>query len=309
MVSAAALNTRSHELLWSEKYGSDIAWIRNAMPLDAFLQHRRFLAFGDYQSIPPKGHRLYNPLFRVQDVIRTYQRMFQSLWTLGENIAVDESMIKYSGRAIDFVQHMPAKPIKHGIKVFALCCSATAFAYSFSIYTGKDGSHDGGVIHEMEKLTKGCDLEADGARFRTMFTDNWYTSLTLASWLFSRFGMYLIGTMRLTAKLSRTAFDFPFHKFSPSTSKNLKHGFMRRAVMRFADIVLNLPKHLYAQAIIWKDKKIVGFLSTADVGPGPPACTVKRWNKSSRSKHEIPTHPTVVRYIQNMGGWTKWIEI
>eukprot|EP00041_Stephanoeca_diplocostata_P027114 m.741690 g.741690 ORF g.741690 m.741690 type:complete len:960 (+) comp23116_c4_seq1:51-2930(+) len=302
MVAAAAQNVRCQEFMWSNAYGTDIAWARNAMPLDAFLQHRRYLAFGDYSAVPKRGDARYDPLFRIQSVVKAYQQLFRSLWTLGEFVSVDESMIKYSGRAIDFVQYMPAKPIKHGIKVFALCCSATAYAYSFSVYTGKDGCQDAGVIHEMDKLTTGCDFENQGSSYRTMFTDNWYTSLALASWLFSRFSMYLVGTIRLTKKLSRTAVDFPFHKFSASASKNLVRGFMRRAIMKMAGVVTYLPKHLYAQAIIWRDKKIVGFLSTCDVGPAPAECTVLRWNKVTRSKEGIAAHPVVHKYVKNMGG-------
>ena len=35
----------------------------------------------------------------------------QKVWTAGQNVTVDESMIRYMGRAISFVQGMPAKPI------------------------------------------------------------------------------------------------------------------------------------------------------------------------------------------------------
>ena len=38
-------------------------------------------------------------------------------WTAGKYITIDESMIRYMGRVISCVQCMPAKPIKHGIKV------------------------------------------------------------------------------------------------------------------------------------------------------------------------------------------------
>ena len=58
-------------------------------------------------------------------------------------MVVDESMIKYMGRAIAWVQYMPRKPIKHGIKVFALCCSYSGFLCGFEIYTGKSSEVDG----------------------------------------------------------------------------------------------------------------------------------------------------------------------
>ena len=48
-------------------------------------------------------------------------------WTAGKHVTIGESMICYMGRAVNYVQYMPAKPIKHSIKVFFLlrcfCCS------------------------------------------------------------------------------------------------------------------------------------------------------------------------------------------
>ena len=43
--------------------------------------------------------------------------------TAGKHVTIDKSMIKYMGRAITYAQYMPAKPIKYGIKVFAVCCA------------------------------------------------------------------------------------------------------------------------------------------------------------------------------------------
>jgi len=67
-------------------------------------------------------------------------------WILGEKISVDESMIKYMGRAVTWVQYMPRKPIKHGIKVFAMCCTVTGYLYAFVVYTGKDNTIDGSAL-------------------------------------------------------------------------------------------------------------------------------------------------------------------
>ena len=64
----------------------------------------------------------------------------QEAWNLGIAICVDESMIKYMGRYVAFVQFMPNKPIKHGIKVYALCCSRSGVLYNFKVYTGKSGT-------------------------------------------------------------------------------------------------------------------------------------------------------------------------
>ena len=53
-----------------------------------------------------------------------------------------ESMIKCMGKHIAFVWFMPNKPIKHGIKVYALCFSRSGVLCNFKVYTvtGKSGT-------------------------------------------------------------------------------------------------------------------------------------------------------------------------
>ena len=129
---------------------------------------------------------------------------------------------------------MPAKPIKHGIKVFALCCAVTGYLYSFEIYTGKDNVTDGspkGVICRL-LLTAGVVYSVG----RILYTDNFYTSLDVMTHVYTAFGMLLVGTYSLTKKKSRTAADFPFHKISNGAMKKVKRGWMRVA---FQDVWYN----------------------------------------------------------------------
>ena len=57
-------------------------------------------------------------------------------WIAGEKICIGESMIKYVGRAIAFIQFMPLKPITHRIKVFLLTCKNHALGWE--VYLRKD---------------------------------------------------------------------------------------------------------------------------------------------------------------------------
>jgi hypothetical protein len=59
-----------------------------------------------------------------------------SIWIAGDHVTIDESMIRYMGRAIAFIQYMPQNPIKHRIKVFAVCCSYTGVLLGFEAYCG-----------------------------------------------------------------------------------------------------------------------------------------------------------------------------
>ena len=54
--------------------------------------------------------------------------------------------IRYTGRAVSYVQYMPAKLIKHGIKVVSLCYACSAVILAFKVYVGKDEDSDGTAV-------------------------------------------------------------------------------------------------------------------------------------------------------------------
>ena len=61
----------------------------------------------------------------------------RAAWVTGKHITIDESMIKYKGKYVGFVQYMRDKPIKHGLKVFSCNCSYTAVLRAAFVYLGK----------------------------------------------------------------------------------------------------------------------------------------------------------------------------
>ncbi len=64
----------------------------------------------------------------------------QNSWKAEQKIAINESMIRHCRCSINFLQYMPKKPIKHGVKVFALCCTFSAVLLGFEVYTGAENS-------------------------------------------------------------------------------------------------------------------------------------------------------------------------
>ncbi len=97
--------------------GLSIPFIRNTMTTHAFRFHRNFIHFSDSKKQKSKGQRGYDPLFKVTPIIELLMRRIRTVWIAGDKITIDESMIRYMGRAVAFIQYMPRKPIKHGIKV------------------------------------------------------------------------------------------------------------------------------------------------------------------------------------------------
>jgi hypothetical protein len=164
-------------------------------------------------------------------------------------------MIKYMVRFVSFVQYMPAKPIKHRIKVYALCCS---YLYRFIIYTGKGGTADGLPTGVISLLLYGTG--ATGTTGRILYTDNFYTLLCVMKYIYVSFSMLLVGTYALTKKKLRIANNFPFAKLSNGALKKVPRGWKRMARRKI--VHQNQTTPLYTvQATIWKDKKLVGFFA------------------------------------------------
>ena len=298
-----ANGVRCATLFWQEApYGSPNQFVRNLMPRDNYLRMRRFLHFVDNESLPrnsadPKWH----PLQKILPVLKAVQSTMQAAWTLGERITIDETMILYNGRAIKWVQFMPRKPIKHGMKAFALCDARTGVLVAFLIYYGKElarAGDDWSAIGVVDKLLDLAGLVALGAG-RTLYTDNWYTSIALMEHLYFRYGFYLVGTIVLTSKLSRTAADFPFHKLSNAALRLVPRGWGRRATREFKGQGRDgSADRFVGQATVWRDKKQVGIVHNKHVEPFGTH-SVKRYSKDSRKREEIPSAKVVSDYGKN----------
>lgn len=79
---------------------------------------------------------------KVIPLLNLLQPLFESSFTLSQQIAIDESVIAFKGR-VSFRQYMKGKPHPWGIKAFVSADSVTGFLYCVIIYFGKqtDLSH------------------------------------------------------------------------------------------------------------------------------------------------------------------------
>ena len=75
-------------------------------------------------------------------------------WTVGQHITIDESMIKYMGRPVSYIQYMPAKLIKHGIKVYAVFCDIYVVLLGFKICVGKEDNSENTALNVCNGLRR-----------------------------------------------------------------------------------------------------------------------------------------------------------
>ena len=96
----------------------------------------KFLHINDNSMYKKKGEPGHDPLYKIRPFLEPLIANFQAEYTLHKEISVDETMISYKGR-LGFIQYMPKKPKKWGMKAFVLSDSQSGYVYNWYLYTGK----------------------------------------------------------------------------------------------------------------------------------------------------------------------------
>lgn len=136
---------------------------------------------------------------------------------------------------VSFLQYMPKKPKKFGIKVWTLADAITGYILEFQIYTGKDRQAEHGLAHRVVMDLVDRYLHQN----YHLYTDNFYTSPRLAHDLLT-LGTLTCGTCRTEQK------NFPLDL----KTANLQVG---EAIFRKMGTVT---------CVKWLDKRNVYALST-----------------------------------------------
>jgi len=198
----------------------------------------KFLHFTNNDNFDETTH----PAPKLKKIWEVYQALlenFQKVYTPSRDISVDESLMSYKGR-IGWMQYIPSKRARFGIKFFMLCESQTGYIWNSVLYTGKGtkfskkyadyGLSTASVLSLADKLLgKGYCI--------TM--DNFYTSPDLLDILIkNKTDAY--GTVR-------------------SNRKNLPNNFTKEKLKRGDVRAWQKGKMM---ALRWKDKKDVCVMST-----------------------------------------------
>lgn len=166
---------------------------------------RKYISRNRFQSILAMLHvtnndtaDTMNKLYKLGTVVDYLNEKFQSLYVPGENICIDESMMPWRGR-LGFRQYIPGKRHKYGIKFFKLCLPH-GYTYKFKIYVGAEepSSSSQSAIDEGTGLPIGLSEKVVlhlCENVLALYTDNFYTSVSLAKSLLKR-KTHLVGTLR-----------------------------------------------------------------------------------------------------------------
>lgn len=243
---------------------------------DRFFELHRYLHFADNSSLAPPGSPEYDKLGKVKPIIEKLSERFRSTYTPQMNVAVDEAMIPFKGRST-LKQYMPLKPVRRGIKVWALADSLNGYISEFEVYTGKKAN---AVEKNLGSNVVKTLTHNYMNTFRHVYFDNFFTGVGLLLDLLKS-GLYGCGTLRSNRK------GFP-EDLKPVVKKGMKQR-GESQTRQYHNLTVS----------VWQDNKAVTVAATN----GDPTIDVQVMRKKKDGTRTAVNCPqSVSLYNKYMGG-------
>ena len=162
---------------------------------------------------------------------------------------------------LSFLQYMPKKPTKWGIKVWVCSESKMGYIHKFQVYTGKgtvstNGLAYGVVMHLLE------DLQDEG---RVLYVDNYYTLPILFEDLYER-GMYASGTVRVNRKYFPDK-ELDKDKMERGDMVFLHHGVMTAGKWKTSVLFISFPPFIVTKQKL-SAEELKGVIQNTSTSPG-----------------------------------------
>jgi hypothetical protein len=267
-------------LYWSgsDFYGCPL--IKSCMSRQRFEAITRCIYLVDNDSLQPADHPNHDKLGKVRWLVEHFSATSQAQYNCERVVTVDEIMVPYKGRYCNIRQYMKGKPVKFGIKVWALASSQSWYVSNLIVYLGAgDQREESDLVGANAILVAIRGLEGRG---HVVITDNFFTSVKLQLELLKR-GFFSTGTVKRISK-----------GFPPSLA-----GFPTQHRPQRGTLVVKMHRSWRIVAICWIDSKPIWLLSTA-TDPIDPTSVASRWVR--RDRVDFPTSPILLEYQHNMHG-------
>jgi hypothetical protein len=173
--------------LWHPVRGRQI--FSMTMTITRFEEIRRFLHFDNRETRNARQQR--DKLAAVRLLLDGVVQNSQACYRHGACVTADEQLYPFRGRC-SFIQFMPSKPAKYGLKFWILCDAETYYCSHIILYTGKDDSRGDTSLGEHVVMSLSGHLFGTG---RNITCDNFFTSLSLARSVSAK-DLNLVGTVR-----------------------------------------------------------------------------------------------------------------
>lgn len=172
IITMGVLDYPTLQRYWSRSWPYSITTFSSIMSRDRFLLILKFLHLNNNEDQVSRGLPGHDRLFKLRPLIGELIPRFQVAYKLHQEIAIDESMIGFKGR-LSFLQYMPKKPQKWGMKAWVLADSKTGYTWNWQLYTGKDDTAQTDTLATRVVLQLVTYLHHFGHH---LYFDNFYTS-------------------------------------------------------------------------------------------------------------------------------------
>ena len=135
------VNLPSLRDFWSSDPILQHQWFPSIMSHDRFKQKLCYFHCAHSNGYVPRGEEGRDPLYKLREITDILTDRFKLCYKPGRELSIDESMIGTKCR-VPFLQYLPKKPTKWGIKVWVCADANTAYVQTFCVYTGKDNDSE-----------------------------------------------------------------------------------------------------------------------------------------------------------------------
>lgn len=266
------VNKPEERMYWTTSEVFETPIFSKLLPYRRYYDIQKNLHFSNNEDYNPETHP-QPKLNKIWPVFESINNKCRSLYIPERDISIDESLMLYKGR-LSWVQYIPLKRARLGIKLYCLCESESGYLYSSIIYTGKGTKiNDKYKDLPMSSQVVLSLMEPLLGMGYCLTTDNFYTSPQLADILIKE-KTDTYGTVRLNRK------EVPVELQKKKLKKGEMIAFQRGKVM----------------LLKWQDKKAVCLLSTVH---NPQMEATK---KIDREGNAISKPKVVIDYNNTMGG-------
>nr|XP_039254067.1 piggyBac transposable element-derived protein 4-like isoform X2 [Styela clava] len=196
LIAMGIIRLPNLHMYWQKKnWVFDVPSFNKIMPRDRFIDLYTYLHFCDEALAHRSDDQKKDKLFKIRGLLSLVLPLFQSCYTPGRDIAIDETLIPFKGK-ISFRQTIKTKRARTGIKVWVLAESLTGYVSRLQIYTGRDptaGKETGLATRVVKYL-----INPYEGLHHHLYVDNFYTSAELFEYLLSK-GVYACGTSKCNA--------------------------------------------------------------------------------------------------------------
>uniref|UniRef100_A0A1B6CEU0 PiggyBac transposable element-derived protein domain-containing protein n=1 Tax=Clastoptera arizonana TaxID=38151 RepID=A0A1B6CEU0_9HEMI len=183
-------NRANVQEIWASN-GTGIQIIRAVMSYKRFLFLLRCLRFDNTATRVDRCRE--DKLAAIRSILDPFVRNCVETYNPSEYVTIDEMLHAFRGRC-SFIQYMPSKPAKYGIKIFALCDAKTFFCSNLEVYCGTQPAGSYKASNKPEDIVKRLVIPIEKSK-KNLTTDNWYTSIPLVEDMLAK-GITMIGTLK-----------------------------------------------------------------------------------------------------------------